>query len=277
MLSNIDDFVAIAEVNPPELPGMTHLLLEGAWDRVLVTDNVFGKIRVSPYAFAARITHDVPTVSPTVVVSTRDRNILAIESEVRGALGNGIDSFFVVVGDTLPAVDHLANHHEIVAHLRELQDRIPSPFEVGMPVRFRGWQLRRRVDLGAQFFLAGPVMDPATVAANMERLERRDTDPPVFLMVMPPFSLSWVERSEELGAVAASDGLKKRLASFEGDVRSFAWEQASLVVAAAREAGCAGVLLTGLRFETVVDEGAKWRRDTFGPVPDHHPPAHHHH
>ena len=45
---------------------------------------------------------------PTVVVSTRDRNILAIESEVRGALGNGVDSFLVVVGDTLPQVDHLA-------------------------------------------------------------------------------------------------------------------------------------------------------------------------
>ncbi len=277
MLSNSDDFVAIAEVNPPELPGMTHLLLEGAWDRVLVTDNVFGKIRVSPYAFAARITHDVPTVSPTIVVSTRDRNILAIESEVRGALGNGIDSFFVVVGDTLPAVDHLANHHEIVAHLRELQSRIPSHFEVGMPVRFRGWQLRKRADLGAQFFLVGPVMDPATVAPNIARLERRDDDPPVFVMVMPPFSLSWVERSEDLGAVTASDDLKKRLASVEGDARSFAWEQASLVAAEAREAGCAGVVLTGLKFETIVDEGAKWRRDTFGPVVAHEPGRHHHH
>ena len=67
-----------------------------------VTDNPFGQVRVSPYAYAARITHDSPNVRPTVVVSTRDRNILAIESEVRGALGNGVDSFLVVVGDTFP-------------------------------------------------------------------------------------------------------------------------------------------------------------------------------
>ena len=89
MLSRPDGFLRIVEVNPPDLPNMDHLLLEGAWNNVLVTDNVFGRIRVSPYAFAARITHDVPSVDPTVVVSTRDRNILAIESEVRGALGNG--------------------------------------------------------------------------------------------------------------------------------------------------------------------------------------------
>ena len=105
MLREKDDWQVIAEVNPPDLPDSSHLLLDRAWANVLITDNAFGKIRVSPFAYAARITHDVPDVHPTVVVSTRDRNILAIESEVRGALGNGVDSFLVVVGDTMPAVE----------------------------------------------------------------------------------------------------------------------------------------------------------------------------
>ena len=118
MLSARPEFTTVAEVNPPALPDMSHLLLEGAWSHVLVTDNVFGRIRVSPFAYAARVTHDVPAVYPTVVVSTRDRNILAIESEVRGAVGNGVDSFLAVVGDTLPTVDHYADHLEIVRHLR---------------------------------------------------------------------------------------------------------------------------------------------------------------
>ena len=134
MLTANRDWTEIVEVNPPDLPDMSHLLLEGAWTHVLVTDNVFGKIRVSPYAYSARITHDVPSVHPTVVVSTRDRNILAIESEVRGALGNGVNSFLVVVGDTMPQVDHLADHREVVRHLRDLQGRTPA-FEVGVPTR----------------------------------------------------------------------------------------------------------------------------------------------
>jgi hypothetical protein len=64
---------------------MTHLELRGRWQQVLITDNPFKQVRVSPYAFAARIAHDVPEVHPTVVCSTRDRNILALESEVRHA------------------------------------------------------------------------------------------------------------------------------------------------------------------------------------------------
>lgn len=260
MLRSNHEFAAIAEVNPPELPSMTHLMLEGAWERVLVTDNTFGKIRVSPYAFAARITHDVPSVHPTVVVSTRDRNILAIESEVRGALGNGVRSFLVVVGDTVPQVDHLAHHYEIVEHLRELESRIPTDFEVGMPTRFRRWQFQKRKDLGAEFFVAGPVIDPSTVAPAVEHLHLDPGDPPVYLMVMPPFSLRWVERAEDFGTVPASDDLKKRLVEVDADARGFAWEQARLVAEAARQAGLAGVVLTGTRFETVVEEGAAWQK-----------------
>ena len=149
---------------------------------MLITDNVFGKIRVSPYAFAARITHDVPSVKPTVVVSTRDRNILAIESEVRGAIGNGVDSFLVVIGDTFPHVDHLADHYEIVHHIRELQDSALPDFEVGMPTRFQRWQFRKRIDIGGQFFVSGPIMDPDTVEPSFASLGLRSEDPPVLLM-----------------------------------------------------------------------------------------------
>ena len=60
---------------------------------------------------------------PTVVCSTRDRNILAIEREVRGALGNGVDSFLVVQGDMLPEVEHWSNSYEIVEHLRVCRSR----------------------------------------------------------------------------------------------------------------------------------------------------------
>jgi 5,10-methylenetetrahydrofolate reductase len=260
VLTRSDDFARIVEVNPPELPNMSHLLLEGAWDRVLVTDNVFGKIRVSPYAFAARVTHDVPSAAPTVVVSTRDRNILAIESEVRGALGNGVRSFLVVVGDTLPQVDHLADHYEIVRHLRDLQEELPV-FEVGLPTRLRAWQKKRRIEAGAQFLVAGPVLDPSTVAQEVARLELTPDDPPVFLMVIPPFGTDWIDRMESMGAVRSTPDLKERVAVAEAaGKREVAWEAARSVAVQAREAGCAGAILMGCRFETIVDEAAlEWR------------------
>lgn len=257
MLTASDEWADIVEVNPPDLPNARHIMLDHAWKRVLITDNAFGRIRVSPYAFAARITHDVPSVTPTVVVSTRDRNILAIESEVRGALGNGVQSFLVVVGDTRPQVEHMAHHYEIVEHLRALQSHLPL-FEAGMTTRFRDWQFRRRVDAGAEFFVSGPILDPATVAPSMEQLKRDSADPPVYLMIIPPFSLSWIDRMESVGSVPVSDELRAEAA--EGIARDRAWELSLETAAVAQDAGFAGVIVTGLKFDTVVDEAAGvWR------------------
>src|SRR5690242_1135841 len=179
----------MVEVNPPLLPSMAHLELRGRWQNVLITDNPFQQVRVSPYAFAARITHDVANVRPTVVCSTRDRNILAIESEVRGALGNGVASFLVVQGDMLPEVEHWSNSYEIVEHLRALQESVaPVAFEVGMSTRSKAWVFRRRIDIGGQFFTTGPCIDPATVEACAQRLGFANGAPPVYLEVTPPFS-----------------------------------------------------------------------------------------
>ena len=256
MLSAPAGWVEMVEVNPPRLPDMTHLELKGRWDHVLITDNPFKQVRVSPYAYAARITHDIGPVRPTVVCSTRDRNILAIESEVRGAIGNGVTSFLVVQGDMLPEVEHWSNSYEIVEFLRKLQESMPSvAFEVGMSTRSRSWVFRRRVDVGAQFFTTGPVLDPASVPEVAARLELRPDDPPVYLEVSPPFSPAWVRRLESVGAVPISDELRERLgAAAPDELRGMGWRFAREAADCARESGFAGVVLMGLRFETVIGE-----------------------
>ena len=267
MLSAPDSWVEMVEVNPPRLPSMLHRELRGRWPRVLITDNPFKQVRVSPYAFAARITHDVHGVRPTVVCSTRDRNILAIESEVRGAIGNGVDSFLVVQGDMLPEVEHWSNSYEIVEHLRALQQEA-SPFEVGMSTRSRSWVLRRRVEVGAQFLTTGPVMDPATVQACHDRLGLRDGDPPVYLELCPPFSPGWVRRLERVGALPVGDDLRSRLAATpENEQRRFGWRAAKAIAHQARAAGFAGVVLMGLKFETAVGEAYDaWHDERLTPL-----------
>ncbi len=256
MLSAPTGWVEMVEVNPPRLPSLTHLELRGRWRNVLITDNPFKQVRVSPYAFAARITHDLPEITPTVVCSTRDRNILAIESEVRGAIANGVTSFLVVQGDMLPEVEHWSNSYEIVEYLRELEDSVaPTRFEVGMSTRSRRWMFRRRVEVGGQFFTTGPVLDPVSVQLVAERLERLDGDPPVYLEIAPPFSPGWVRRLESVGAIPNSTELRERLADLPvEEQRAEGWRVAKQAAAAARDAGFAGIVLMGLRFETVVGE-----------------------
>ncbi len=258
----------MVEVNPPRLPSMTHLELKGRWANVLITDNPFKQVRVSPYAFAARIAHDVPDVRPTVVCSTRDRNILAIESEVRGALVNGVESFLVVQGDMLPEVEHWSNSYEIVEHLRALQGSVaPLRFEVGMSTRSRAWTFRRRVTIGAQFLTTGPAMDPATVQPCADRLELRDGDPPVYLEVIPPFSPGWVKRLEGVGALRVTEAFRTRLETVPAaEQRRTGWRMARAVAAEARHAGFAGIVLMGLKFETVAGEAHDaWHDDALAP------------
>jgi 5,10-methylenetetrahydrofolate reductase len=257
MLTIKSEFLTIAEVNPPTLPDLTHLQLDGRWEQVLVTDNVFGKIRVSPYAYAARITHDVPTVHPTVVVSTRDRNVLAIESEVRGALGNGVDSFLVVMGDTFSAVEQLSDQYDVTRHLRNLQDVMPA-FEVGMPARFDRNHLDRRIDSGAQFIITSPILDPATVLPNLAQLRLNDQDPLIYLAVMPPFSPQWIARAEGWGAVPATQALQHQLDQIGSaeERRSWAWQQVEAIRRLAEEAGAGGIVLMGMKQETIVGEAA---------------------
>jgi methionine synthase / methylenetetrahydrofolate reductase(NADPH) len=264
MLSEGATWIEMVEVNPPRLPSMTHLELRGRWKNVLITDNPFKQVRVSPYAFAARITHDVPEVNPTVVCSTRDRNILAIESEVRGAIANGVRSFLVVQGDMLPEVEHWSNSYEIVEYLRELQASVaPIEFEVGMSTRSRRWMFRRRVEVGGQFFTTGPVMDPASVPAVAERLGLRPDDPPVYLEITPPMSERWVRRLESVGALPVTEALRDRLHGLsEAEARQVGWSAAKEAAACARESGFAGIVLMGLRFNTVVGEAYEvWHRD----------------
>jgi 5,10-methylenetetrahydrofolate reductase len=279
MLSERGPWVEMVEVNPPRLPSMTHLKLRGRWQDVLITDNPFKQVRVSPYAFAARITHDVPDVRPTVVCSTRDRNILAIESEVRGAIANGVKSFLVVQGDMLPEVEHWSNSYEIVEYLRALQPSVqPITFEVGMSSRSRRWMFRRRIEVGAQFVTTGPVMDPSSVAGVASRLELRPEDPPVYLEITPPFTERWVRRLESVGAVPISDELRQRLHGLsETDARALGWQMAKEAAAEARGAGFAGIVLMGLRFDTVVGEAYDVWHDGAPPRPHDSTTDHHHH
>ena len=113
------------------------------------------------------------------------------------ALGSGVDSFLVVIGDTVPHVDHLAHHYEIVEHLKELENLLTSKW--AYPPRFREWQFRRRIELGAQFFVTGPILDPEVMERHLGLLNLKPEDPPVFVMIIPPFSSSWVEQMEAIG------------------------------------------------------------------------------
>jgi 5,10-methylenetetrahydrofolate reductase len=92
----------------------------------------------------------------------------------------------------------------------------------------------------------------------MERLNLQDGDPPVYLMIIPPFSSSWVEQMESIGAVRSSDALKARLADLDPQVaRKMGWEIVGEMEKAALDSGASGVVLMGLKFSSIVEEAPR--------------------
>ena len=100
---------------------------------------------------------------------------------------------------------------------------------------------------------------PARHGRGRLSLERRDGDPPVYLEIVPAFSPAWVKRLEGIGALPVSEAFRARLSAAPGsEQRRLAWRAAKSVAAEARRVGFAGIVLMGLKFETVaVNAGAR--------------------
>ena len=73
----------------------------------------------------------------------------------------------------------------------------------------------------------------------------------------------WVKRLESVGALPVSDALRERLHGLPDDeARAVGWATAKEAARCARESGFAGIVLMGLRFDTVVGEAYDiWHAD----------------
>ncbi|HET9417196.1 MAG TPA: hypothetical protein VFP30_06600, partial [Candidatus Limnocylindria bacterium] len=90
----------------------------------------------------------------------------------------------------------------------------------------------------------------------------------------------WARRMEGVGAIPISDALRDRLAGLpDVEARAEGWRAAKEVATVARAAGFAGIVLMGLRFDTVVGEAYDvWHADGPGsPRPEPATPHSHGH
>ena len=107
-----------SECGPPRgaLPGKVREkaeMLRGCVDAVNVTDNQTAMVRMS--SLAACILIKQMGLNPLLQMVTRDRNRLAMQSEILGAYAHGIDTMLCLSGDHPRFGDHpmAANVHDI--------------------------------------------------------------------------------------------------------------------------------------------------------------------
>jgi methylenetetrahydrofolate reductase (NADPH) len=185
------DFAVSSEIflkpeTTPEMIREAAELLRNHVSGVLVTDNQFGQLHMSTLAAASLLIRN--GVDPIVQLACRNRNRIALLSELLGAAALGVTSLMLIRGDRVPdgfkprpkaVLD--VNATELIATASKMKndDRLnvlPDFFIGGLVTPHApkaGWnpeKLRKKVDAGAQFVQTHVCMNMPLLRTYMKHL-----------------------------------------------------------------------------------------------------------
>lgn len=198
-------FVITAELGPPKGTNMAPFLkqaayLKGRVDAVNVTDGQAGLMKLGSLA-SCKILKDFG-IEPIMQITCRDRNRIALQSELLSASVLGIQNVLVLTGDPITIGDHPqakpvfdVDATELMAVIKKLEgglDMTDHPLD-GAPVFSIGAALnpcvddldteisktRKKIEKGAEFFQTQGVFDAGRFTRFAERYKKEDFHAPI--------------------------------------------------------------------------------------------------
>ena len=185
-------FAVTGELGPPK-SGQRDVIehhashLKGVVDSVNITDNQTAIVRTSSIA-TGRILLDMG-IEPNVQMTVRDRNRIAIQADVLGAVALGMKNILCIQGDhaTLGNEPKAKNVNDLdsmnlISALKKMRDaqefiggdKLDAPIDLYIgavanpfadPFEYRPYRLAKKIEAGAQFIQTQVIFD-------MERFER---------------------------------------------------------------------------------------------------------
>ncbi len=231
-------FVITVEVTPPrgiqdadELENCRRLRAAGV-DAINVADNPMARLRMSPWATAARIEREVG-VETILHFTTRDRNLIRLQSDLLAVHALGIRTILVLRGDLPQTGDYPQatavsdiQPSGLVRMIKEFnQGREMGGDSIGPPTRFlvgvalnmsarnldrelRG--LERKLAAGCDFICTMPIFEPQALDRFLARVGRLPV--PMLVGILPLHSVRHAEfLHNELPGMAIPDGIRARL------------------------------------------------------------------
>ena len=274
-------FALTAELNPPMDPVAEPFRLAAAAlapkvTAANVTDNAAATVKVSPLAAATWMLE--AGLEPIMQVTTRDRNIMALQADLLGAWALGVRNVLALSGDPLKVgryadmatkvsdLDSLG----LVRLIRKLNDgqlaagetlTTPTGFYVASamnPLADSHGKIVAKIAAGTQFFQTNIVYDVSRFANWFAPLVEDGTldGIPVLVGVMPPRSSRTLEHMHNnIPGVEVDDATFARLAGLAGEEAKMAGVQvAADVISQLREIpGVAGthIMAPGWEAEAV--------------------------
>jgi methylenetetrahydrofolate reductase (NADPH) len=189
-------FVVTAEIDPPRGAGAEHIrraarLLRDWVDAANVTDNQGAMVRLASWAGCTIAREE--GLEPVMQLQCRDRNRMALQSDLLGAAAVGLPNVLLLTGDHVRFGDHPdaravfdLDSVQLVWTARTMRDEgrllsgrtlnprprwligaVENPFSP--PLRFRAERLGKKVAAGAQFVQTQYVFDVAGMRTFVEQ------------------------------------------------------------------------------------------------------------
>jgi len=283
-------FAVTTEVGPPRGPSPAAMrrkagILRGVADAYNVTDNQTAVVRMSSIAGAKLLLDE--GLEPVMQMTCRDRNRIAIQSDLLGAWALGIRNCLVISGDHQQAGAHgkLRGHPgaknvydldsvQLLSVMRGMgQDGLQqsgdpikpaAPFFVGAawtplapPEAFRPMRLGKKVAAGASFIQTQAVYDVerfATAMAAARQLGLTDRVAILAGIIVPRSARMLRYMSDNVPGVEVPEHLIERMAA-SSDPRTTGIAIAVELIAAVRQIdGVAGAHLQAIEAEALVPD-----------------------
>jgi methylenetetrahydrofolate reductase (NADPH) len=238
-------FAVTAEAGPPKGTSAAVVQKKGetlrnCCDAVNVTDNQTAIVRMSSMAGCALLKQ--VGVEPIMQMVVRDRNRLALQSDVLGAVAMGIGNFLCLSGDHQKFGNHPTakgvfdiDSIQLIQMLKEMRDEKKFlcgedisgevPLFIGAaanpfadPFEFRVRRLAKKVKAGADFIQTQAVYDVPRFARFMEMVCERGLDRQVHILagVIPIRSLGMARYMRDyVSGVSVPDEIITRLENAE--------------------------------------------------------------
>jgi methylenetetrahydrofolate reductase (NADH) len=273
-------FAVTAEIAPPRGADATELrhtarLLRGWVDAANVTDNQGARVRVS--SLAGSVVLLAEGLEPVMQMTCRDRNRIALQSDLLAAGALGVPNLLLMTGDRPERGDHAdatpvfdLGSETLMAAARTLRDesRLLSGTVVQPPPRYllgavdtgagEPDRLVRKVEGGAEFVQTQFVFDVPVFAAWLRRVRDLGLTRRCGIMagVGPVRSLRALDVMAALPGVRVPEAVQRRLRGVPGDrVAAEGMAVCAETVAALRELPeLAGVHVMAVAYEQGVPE-----------------------
>lgn len=202
-------FAVTAELGPPKGASADFVrrkaeLLKGHVDAINITDNQTAVVRMSSVAASAILRQ--MDLDPVMQMTCRDRNRIAMQSDILGAAALGIRNLLCLTGDHQSFGNHpeSKNVHDLdsiqlIQMVKKMRDdgeflsgdklSGPLPMFIGAaanpfadPFEFRVLRLAKKVKAGADFIQTQAVFDVAKFARFMEMVRDQGLHEKVYIL-----------------------------------------------------------------------------------------------